>query len=786
MSLLDHITILEIAEGVSGPVCGLQLADLGATVIKVEPPEGDRAREWGPPLASGDSAIFEHLNRGKQSIVIDLKTSEGRETLEKMLPNVDAVIVQHDPPKRVFLGIDWDSLVEAHKHLVVCEIIDIGESGPFSGISGSELVCQALSGWWRYISEICDPPRRIGFEIAWSAAGMHAVQAILACLFWRARAGKGQVVRVSTLASLLSMKTIVLTSQADPDSWEGYQVRGPLWPPDTGYKTKDGQVTFGLQPRQHDVWVAFCKTVGLDHLVNNPDYEDWHSTIDFGDRKFTHSQPYEPIFASRTCEEISHIINKLGGTSMKFHNYAEMLSHPQTIAINPLVSIHHAPEGAKCQMGTPFRLSSVQVDRGLRPAPRLGQHTIEISKTLCSTTLKPRVQSGRSKPAILSEKRLIGPLTGLKVLDASIGGVGPWVGVLLGALGADVVKLEAPQGDFAQVRKPTQRGMSATYIALNLNKRCITLNMKDAGERDRAHELVKKADVFIENFRPGVADRIGLGYDTLSGLNPGLIYASASGFGPKGPLSKIGATDPHIQAFTGSGFINGKPGGLRERIRRYGHFDVNTSVIVVQGLLMALLERERMGHGQRVDVTMVQAAMALQRVRIAEFLGGGNPVPMGSGTTYLVPDQAFATEDRYIAVSVTNGEQWQGLCKALSLSELIEDPRFETNPLRIKNREVLIPLLAKQFLNFPARYWVRVLSKAGVPCSEFMAFEDFRYHVHYLENEFLVTLKSFHWGDIVVGGLPWRFSKTPGTLRPGSGVGECTKEIIEGNWPDLI
>ena len=158
MSLLDHITVLEIAEGVSGPVCGLQLAELGATVIKVEPPQGDRTREWGPPLSSGNSAIFEHLNRGKRGIVLDLDTRRDREALEAMLPNVDAVIVQFDPPKRARLEWDWAALSERHPHLVICEITDVGDRGVLSGTSGSELVCQALSGWWRYIGEVGQAP----------------------------------------------------------------------------------------------------------------------------------------------------------------------------------------------------------------------------------------------------------------------------------------------------------------------------------------------------------------------------------------------------------------------------------------------------------------------------------------------------------------------------------------------------------------------------------------------------------------------------------------------------
>ncbi|MBI4182802.1 MAG: CoA transferase [Proteobacteria bacterium] len=377
-----------------------------------------------------------------------------------------------------------------------------------------------------------------------------------------------------------------------------------------------------------------------------------------------------------------------------------------------------------------------------------------------------------------------GPLEGIKVLDASAGAVGPWAGSLLGQLGADVVKIEPPQGDFIRNIMPTQRGLSTTYISMNYSKRSILLDLKDAAERAKAHGLIKKADVFIENFRPGVAERLGLGHAELSALNPRLIYASASGFGWGGPMVKIGATDPHIQAFSGAASVNGMPGGLRQRMRWYGHFDVNTALCIVQAILTALFERARTGRGRRVEITMIEAALALQRLRIAEHLAGGRPAPMGSATTYLVPDQAFPAQDGPIAVSATSRRQWERLCAALGKPELAEDARFRTNPLRVRNREALIPILESVFRTRPACHWLRVLAGAAVPAAEFTSFHHYRHHVHYLENEMLATFDT-HWGRMTVAGIPWRFDKSPASLRPAAAPGEHTEEIVAGDWPDL-
>ena len=377
-----------------------------------------------------------------------------------------------------------------------------------------------------------------------------------------------------------------------------------------------------------------------------------------------------------------------------------------------------------------------------------------------------------------------GPLHGLRVIDASQGAVGPWAGALLGQLGADVLKLESPEGDFIRAVKPEKRGLSSTYISVNSCKRAITLNLKDPQQLAQAHQLVQQADVLIENFRPGVADRIGIGYGTLSALNPRLIYASASGFGPRGPMATLGATDPHIQAFSGSCSVNGEPGGLRQRWRWYGHFDVNTAVHIVQSVMAALFERERTGKGQLLEITMIEAGLDLQRIRVTEHLAGQPPVPMGSATTYLVPDQSFATQDRPIAVSATSPRQWRALCEVLGLAELITDPRFARNPDRVRHRSELIDRLQAVFKTRPMQHWLERLRGAHVPCAAFATFDDNRWHQHYLDNGMIRNHDSA-WGTLCLCDPPWTFSLTPAHLRPASQPGEFTREILDGGWPSL-
>lgn len=382
----------------------------------------------------------------------------------------------------------------------------------------------------------------------------------------------------------------------------------------------------------------------------------------------------------------------------------------------------------------------------------------------------------------MSRGPLAGPLAGLRVLDASQGAVGPWAGSLLGQLGADVLKLESPSGDFIRAIMPAKRGLSSTYISMNSSKRNVTLDLKQPADRAHAHTLAAQADVFIENFRPGVADRLGIGYRELARINPRLIYASASGFGPIGPMVPIGATDPHIQAFSGSCSVNGEPGGLRQRWRWYGHFDCNTAIHIVQSVLAALFERERTGRGQYLEVTMIEAGIDLQRVRIAEHLAGGKPAPMGSATTYLVPDQAFDTQDKPIAVSATSPRQWRALCGAIGQPDLASDPRFARNPDRVKNRDALIPLLAAAFKARPMQYWLERLQRVHVPCAAFTTFDEFRWHVHYRENG-MIRIHETVWGNLALCDPPWSFARTPASIQPAPQPDEHTREVLDGGWP---
>ena len=374
-----------------------------------------------------------------------------------------------------------------------------------------------------------------------------------------------------------------------------------------------------------------------------------------------------------------------------------------------------------------------------------------------------------------------GILEGIRVFDLTIAAVGPWASKLLGEMGADVIKVEAPEGELSHVIPPPIKGTAVLYISANFNKRHTVLDLKQEGDRDIALKIIEKSDIFIQNMRPGAVERLGLGYEAVSGINPRIIYVAASAYGRIGPMAKDAGIDPNLQAFGGWCSITGQPGGQGEMFRHLAHLDINTSSMIVEAVLQGLLAREKTGKGQKIEIEMLAGALSLQTSRIAEYFATGEqPQPMGSATTTTVPHQAFLCEDqKYIAVGVVREDQWPRFCRALKIEELTNDPRFVTNPKRVENRAELIPLLEERFRTKPVAWWVIRLTKEQVPNSRIMDFEALRHHPQVLQNEQIVELQTPHWGTLAVDGIPWKFSKTPaGPIRPGGLKGEHTEEVL--------
>jgi crotonobetainyl-CoA:carnitine CoA-transferase CaiB-like acyl-CoA transferase len=374
------------------------------------------------------------------------------------------------------------------------------------------------------------------------------------------------------------------------------------------------------------------------------------------------------------------------------------------------------------------------------------------------------------------------PLDGIRVFDLTVAAVGPWATKLLGAMGADVIKVEAPGGDqLSHAVPPRIKGSSVLYISANHNKRMIELDLKQEADRAIALGILEKSDVFVNNMRPGAAERLGLSYDVAAQVNPRIVYVLASAYGRNGPMATEAGVDPTVQAFCGWCSITGPEQGRGEMFRHLAHLDLTTATTITQAVLEALIARERTGQGQRVEIEMLTAAMALQTTRLAEYFAtGAQPQPLGSAAAATAPHQVFECADRrFVAVGIERDEQWPGFCRALKLPELIADPRFASNPLRVINRAALVEVLAQRFRSKPAAWWMIRLTNEKIPNGFMMNFDELRYHPQVRDNEHIAEIDTPHWGRLNVDGLPWKFSRTPlGPIRAGGKPGEHTGEVL--------
>ena len=378
-----------------------------------------------------------------------------------------------------------------------------------------------------------------------------------------------------------------------------------------------------------------------------------------------------------------------------------------------------------------------------------------------------------------------GPLAGINVVDVTSAAAGPFMASLLGQLGAEVIKIEPPTGDRIHVVLPTQQGRSTTYMAMSINKKGVILNLKAPEEYAIALDLIDACDIFVENYRRGVPERLGLDYATLAARHPRLIYCTITGWGDRGPWAKLANIDPYVQAASGFASLNGRAGEPGESMRYYGHLDLTAACTAVQAILTALYARHKTGTGQYIQTSLMAANLALQATRIAEYFGSGGVQPprLGHAVSNHVPHQAFATRSEWIAVAVHTEEEWCSLCLVLDLPAVVDDPRFATNAARVEHREILVPLLQERFQQKPAQWWLSILTRYRVPCGLFMGYPVLRNHQQVRMNALMADVQTVS-GPLEVGGLPWRFSRTPCVLQPLSEPGQYTQEIIRSTGRD--
>ena len=374
------------------------------------------------------------------------------------------------------------------------------------------------------------------------------------------------------------------------------------------------------------------------------------------------------------------------------------------------------------------------------------------------------------------------PLQGIRVLDLTNVLAGPYCSMVLGDMGAEVIKIEnTDKGDTSRNFEPQVNGESYCFAVLNRNKKSVSLDLKAPEGRKIALELAARADIVLENFRPGVIKRMGLDYDAVKAVNPQVIYASMSGFGQTGPYGKKGGLDIIAQGMSGIMMMTGHPGGRPAKVG-IAMNDIASGVTTLYGVLGALIGKLRHGEGQYLETSLLEAGMAWAVWEFGAFFGGGE-VPTATGTRHRrsAPYQAYRTRDGYVTVGASSQKLWSNFCEqVVGQPQWLQDPRFATQALRVRHADDLEKDIEAVFAHQDTAHWVSLLDAAGVPGGPVFGFETtlndphvrFRKMVHEIDHPRIGPMKTI--------GLPLKTTGDLGEIRlPAPWLGQHSREVLQ-------
>ena len=383
------------------------------------------------------------------------------------------------------------------------------------------------------------------------------------------------------------------------------------------------------------------------------------------------------------------------------------------------------------------------------------------------------------------------PLDGVRVLDLTQIMAGPYCTMMLADMGADVVKVEKPNGgdDTRRMGPPFIEGESAAFLGINRNKRSIVIDLRSDSGRELAQHMARESDVLVQNFRPGSLDRMGLGYEQVREINPAIVYCTISGFGATGPYAQRGGFDLVTQGMSGLMSVTGHADGPPVKVG-VPVCDLNAGMFGAIGILTAYINRLRTGQGQHVDTSLLEGGIAYTFWESAMYFATGEiPEPKGSAHRLTAPYQAFETSDGYVNIGAANQANWERLCAAIGRDELMTDSRFVEPRDRMVNLDALVSTLETTFAQHSSEHWLQTLEAAGVPAGPINDLAEVYADPQVQAREMMVETDHPVAGRVKNIGIPIKLSETPGQFqRPAPALGQHTNEVLRdlGCSPDEI
>jgi len=705
--VFDGIRILDFAQDTAGPFAGMLLAEQGADVIKVEPPEGDRAR--------GKPGLYV-VNRSKRGIVLDLSSESDRREAQALAAKADVVLVDGLQAQAAERGIDYSSLSALNPGLVYCSVPLYGSKGPYAGLPADDNMVAALGCVYGNQFSYSGSPVFFVTPFVPYATAVLVAGAITSTLRERARTGRGDFVEVSGLAGAFAINAAGFVNLIDL----GVERLSVLNSDPKGaaanyrlYRTGDSEwlMLGALTPA---FMIKLCVTMGVEDLLADPRFEGFPFAIPKEDGLQVIARRLEDAFALKPRQEWLDILKAADIPAGPVLTRDDYLKDPQVIHNRMRVEIDDPEIGPSTQIGVPLTLhGSPGAIRG--PAPLLGQHNNSIAASWHDA---PARRLGSAVPNRA-------PLDGVKVLDLGTTYAGPFSCMVLADLGADVTKLEPLDGD-------PFRALGAAFIGVNRGKRSLVLDLKKEDGLQTFYDLVRQSDIVADNYRAGVTKRLKIDYDTLSAINPRIICCSVTPYGASGPMSDLPGYDPVIGARSGLQRAQGGYGKDDEPVyHNVAVVDFTSALMAAYGMCAALYHRELTGRGQLVETCLANNAMVAQAGEFMRYEGrppevaGGRDI-LGLSALYRI----YQCSDGWLFLGVRTQQQADAVVGLADVSRVSDE-----KVLRASRDGTLAKALEAYFAAGKREGLLQRLEQLGVPACPCLTLEELFTDPHLQAND---------------------------------------------------
>ena len=762
--MLQGVRVLEVTEPL-GALVGRLLADLGADVIKIEPPEGDGGRHASPFVGAGDERLslpFVRANVNKRSVILDLTQRRDQERFRSLAERADVVVSTDGIAAWAARGVDLNALATVYPRLVWLSISTFGLSGPHSGYAGNNIIAEAMGGLTYIQGDDAKPPCVSPCEQGVYLASLHAAFGALMAL-WECRAsGRGQLVETSVQEVLASLYFLIVNYGLQSDIPYRMGARN-FMPPNGYYRCRDGHVF--IATLMSGLWEKLAGAVGdprlADDALRNADYRNEHPEL---------VDPILEEFASGFDRwSMTSLLQNRGVPAAPWSSVADVANNEHLRAREFFIDFEQPPVGRLRSTG-PMFLAPAAPLRIRRPAPRAGEHQDEVLAEIETPPERLPVPAGNIG------RRL--PLAGIRVLDLSRAWAGPYGTRYLADFGADVIKVET--GKYPDGRQPDNPG----YGEVNRNKRSVTLNFQTPEGQDLLRRLVAVSDVVVENFSPRVMVKYDLDYAHLKEVRSDLIMVSLPGFGRQGPHGGFVSFGGPLMAYTGMSYLWGHPDSppnARVKVAQPDYIAAATQTLAV---MAALHHRAATGEGQHVEIAQVEATIAAMELVYLDYFANGTVAgPMGNRDPNAVPQGCYPClgHEAWCVVSCTTDAQWRALATMIGGEALADDAGLATAEQRWQRRDELDELISNWTRDRTSYQVMRDLQAAGVPAGVMQTAEDLWRDVHLRARDYPVMMAHHDLGTLEHAGMSVRLHATPGQIqRPVGPMGEANEEVFRG------